>query len=168
MCTTVAAPASRWQPPPEIAADIRHVFGGHVHRQMLYYQGQGRGLLEFVPTPGAAIPVPAHRRWVATIGSVGQPRDGRQEAMYALFDRDAARLTFARVAYDHAAAAAAIRAAGLPDFLQKDFRGSMKLLEPGETLDGFVVKANLHSGAWRTSIKFNMPTARPIRDSGWR
>ena len=100
----------------EIAADIRHVFGGHVHRQMLYYQGQGRGLLEFVPTPGAAIPVPAHRRWVATIGSVGQPRDGRQEAMYALFDRDAARLTFARVAYDHAAAAAAIRAAGLPDF----------------------------------------------------
>ena len=39
----------------------------------------------------------------------------------------------------------------------------MKLLEPGETPDGFVVKANLHSGAWRTSIKFNMPTARPIR-----
>ena len=37
-------------------------------------------------------------------------RDGRQEAMYALFDRTAARLTFVRVAYDHVAAARAIRA----------------------------------------------------------
>lgn len=99
-----------------IDAGIRHVFGGHVHRQMLYFQGQGRGLMPFAPTPGAAVPVPAHRRWIATIGSVGQPRDGRTEAMYALFDRDALRLTFVRVAYDFAAAAAAIRSAGLPEF----------------------------------------------------
>jgi diadenosine tetraphosphatase ApaH/serine/threonine PP2A family protein phosphatase len=34
--------------------------------------------------------------------------------MYALHDVDAARLTFVRVPYDHAAAAAAIRRAGLP------------------------------------------------------
>ena len=95
---------------------VRHVFGGHVHRQTLYYQGRGRGLMEFVPTPGAAIPVPAHRRWLATIGSVGQPRDGRVEAMYAMFDRDLERLTFVRVPYDHHGAAAAIRAAGLPEF----------------------------------------------------
>ena len=69
-----------------------------------------------MPTPDIAIPVPPHRRWVATIGSVGQPRDGRAEAMYALFDRDASQLTFVRVPYDHSAAAAAIRAAGLPEF----------------------------------------------------
>lgn len=95
---------------------IRYVFGGHVHRQTLYYQGSGRGLMQFLPTPDTAIPVPAHRSWLATIGSVGQPRDGRIEAGYALFDRDGERLTFVRVPYDFEAAAAAIRAAGLPDF----------------------------------------------------
>ena len=99
-----------------LRADIRYVFGGHVHEQTLYYQGRGRDLLPFMPTPDVPIPLPPHRRWVATIGSVGQPRDGRTEAMYALFDRDASRLTFVRVPYDHSAAAAAIRAAGLPDF----------------------------------------------------
>ncbi len=99
-----------------ISPDIRYVFGGHVHEQTLYYQGRGQDLLQFMPTPGVPIPVSSHRRWVATIGSVGQPRDGRAEAMYAMFDRDASALTFVRVPYDHSAAAAAIRAAGLPDF----------------------------------------------------
>lgn len=36
--------------------------------------------------------------------------------MYAIYDLAAGRLTFHRVAYDHAAAAAAIRQAGLPEF----------------------------------------------------
>jgi len=36
--------------------------------------------------------------------------------MYALFDTDKMQLTFYRVAYDHAAAAAAIRRAGLPAY----------------------------------------------------
>lgn len=99
-----------------LSADIHYVFCGHVHEQTLYYQGRGRDLLQFTPTPGVPIPVPAHRRWVATVGSVGQPRDGRAEAMYTLFDRDASTLTFVRVPYDHSAAAAAIRAAGLPAF----------------------------------------------------
>jgi hypothetical protein len=36
--------------------------------------------------------------------------------MYALYDLSAERLTFHRVPYDHVAAAAAIRAAGLPEF----------------------------------------------------
>ncbi len=99
-----------------LSAHIRYVFGGHVHEQTLFYQGRGRDLLQFMPTSDVPIPLPSHRRWVATIGSVGQPRDGRAEAMYAMFDRDASALTFVRVSYDHSAAAAAIRAAGLPDF----------------------------------------------------
>lgn len=97
-------------------APITHIFCGHVHVQRLFYQGAGRGLMGFEPTPGVAVPVPAHRRWVATVGSVGQPRDGRTGAMYALFDTTALRLTFVRVPYDHAAAARTIRAAGLPEF----------------------------------------------------
>jgi diadenosine tetraphosphatase ApaH/serine/threonine PP2A family protein phosphatase len=95
---------------------VRHVFGGHVHQQSLYYRGAGAGLMKFMPTPGVAVPVPRHRHWLATIGSVGQPRDGNPQAMYALFDTDKLQLTFQRVTYDHQAAAAAIRRAGLPSF----------------------------------------------------
>jgi diadenosine tetraphosphatase ApaH/serine/threonine PP2A family protein phosphatase len=93
-----------------------HVFGGHVHEQRLFFQGTGRTVMPFEPKAGVAVPVPRHRRWLATVGSVGQPRDGNSDAMYALFDSDALHLTFMRVAYDHAAAAAAIRRAGLPEF----------------------------------------------------
>ncbi len=96
--------------------DVRYVFGGHVHRQSLYYRGADGRLIAFVPTPGVAVPVSPHRHWLATIGSVGQPRDGDPRAMYALYDSRRAQLTFHRVAYDHHAAARAIRRAGLPDF----------------------------------------------------
>lgn len=95
---------------------VRHVFCGHVHAQALYYQGPGGRAMAFAPHPGVAIPVPGHRHWLATVGSAGQPRDGDPRAMYALFDAPGARLSFHRVAYDHAGAAAAIRAAGLPAF----------------------------------------------------
>lgn len=98
---------------------VRYVFGGHVHRQTLYYKGSGRGLMAFAPTPGVPIPTPAHRQWIATVGSVGQPRDGQPSAMYALFDLAQARLTFHRVPYDHMAAAAAVRRAGLPEYFAK-------------------------------------------------
>lgn len=97
-------------------SQIRHVFGGHVHHQTLYYRGAGAGLMKFVPTPGVALPVPRHRHWLATIGSVGQPRDGNPQAMYALFDTGKWQLTFHRVSYDHHAAAGAIRRAGLPAY----------------------------------------------------
>jgi diadenosine tetraphosphatase ApaH/serine/threonine PP2A family protein phosphatase len=98
---------------------VRYVFGGHVHRQTLYYRGTGRGLMAFSPTPGVAVPTPRHRQWIATVGSVGQPRDGNPRAMYALFDTSMAQLTFHRVAYDHHAAATAIRRAGLLEFFAK-------------------------------------------------
>jgi diadenosine tetraphosphatase ApaH/serine/threonine PP2A family protein phosphatase len=97
------------------AAGARYVFGGHVHRHTLWYRGTGRSLMPFTPTCGVPVPVPRHREWLATIGSVGQPRDGHTDALYAIFDSPAARLTFHRVPYDHAGAAAAVRAAGLPE-----------------------------------------------------
>lgn len=95
---------------------VRYVFCGHVHFQTLYYRGAGAELMKFMPTPGVAVPVPKHRHWLATIGSVGQPRDGNPQAMYAMFDTSKAQLTFHRVSYDHQAAAAAIRQVGLPAF----------------------------------------------------
>lgn len=96
---------------------IRYVFGGHVHQQSLYYRGSGRHLMPFVPRPGVAIPVPAHRRWVATVGSAGQPRDGDTRANYALLDVDARLLTFHRITYDHLAVVRDMRVAGLPEVL---------------------------------------------------
>ncbi len=95
-------------------ADVRHVFGGHVHHQRLFYRGTGHGLMRFDPRPGVPVPTPRHRHWLATVGSVGQPRDGDTRAMYALFDVQASVVTFHRVPYDHTAAAATVRRSGLP------------------------------------------------------
>ena len=90
------------------------MFGGHVHEQSLYYRGSTASLMKFTPQPGVAVPVPSHRQWLSTVGSVGQPRDGKPEAMYALIDTERWLLTFHRVPYDHVGAAWSIRAAGLP------------------------------------------------------
>ncbi|SDM32134.1 Diadenosine tetraphosphatase ApaH/serine/threonine protein phosphatase, PP2A family [Oryzisolibacter propanilivorax] len=95
---------------------IRYVFSGHVHEQALYFLTPTAKLMRFAPQPGVPVPVPPHRQWLALVGSCGQPRDGDTRAMYALFDAGAATLTFHRVAYDHLAAAAAVRASGLPEF----------------------------------------------------
>ena len=97
------------------ATDCRFTFCGHVHVPMLYHlSGTGKAG-EFKPSPGIAIPLSSHRRWLAIPGSAGQPRDGDPAACYAMFDTDALALTFHRVPYDHAAAAAKVRAAGLPE-----------------------------------------------------
>lgn len=93
---------------------VHHVFGGHVHHQRLFYRGARQALMRFDPTPGVAIPVPLHRCWLATVGSVGQPRDGDTRAMYALFDSAALQLWFHRVPYDHLAAAESLSHSGLP------------------------------------------------------
>jgi len=99
------------------AAGARYTFCGHVHDQALYFEsGEGR-MREFRPVAGVPIPVRAGRRWVAIVGSVGQPRDRNPASAYALFDASASELTFYRVAYDAAAAAARIRASGLPESL---------------------------------------------------
>jgi len=96
--------------------DVRYVYGGHVHRQSLYFRGADGLLMAFVPTPGVRVPVSPRRQWLATIGSVGQPRDGSPKAMYAIHDTERSQLVFYRVAYDYHAAAEAILRAGLPDF----------------------------------------------------
>jgi diadenosine tetraphosphatase ApaH/serine/threonine PP2A family protein phosphatase len=98
------------------AANVQYVFGGHVHQQTLYFKGQGRDLMSFTPVPDVTIPTPKHRRWIATVGSVGQPRDGKPLAMYATFDLAQLKLSFHRVSYNHVAAALAVRQAGLPEY----------------------------------------------------
>jgi diadenosine tetraphosphatase ApaH/serine/threonine PP2A family protein phosphatase len=96
------------------AAQVPYTFCGHVHDQMLYFQGAGGKVSAFQPLQSSPVSVNGHRRWHALVGSVGQPRDRNPAAAYALFDSTRGQITFHRVPYDHLAAARKIRAAGLP------------------------------------------------------
>ncbi len=99
------------------AAQTVYTFCGHLHDQVLFFEGANGRMKAFRPVPGTPIPVRGHRRWVAIVGSVGQPRDRNPAAAYTLFDAATRRITFYRVPYDAAAAAAKIRDAGLPGSL---------------------------------------------------
>jgi diadenosine tetraphosphatase ApaH/serine/threonine PP2A family protein phosphatase len=99
------------------AAGATYVFCGHVHEPVLYYGAAPDRPAPFHPLPGVPIPVPPRRRWLAVVGSAGQPRDGKTAACWALWDDARDRLTFHRVPYDVSAAAAKVRAAGLPERL---------------------------------------------------
>jgi diadenosine tetraphosphatase ApaH/serine/threonine PP2A family protein phosphatase len=96
------------------AANATYTFAGHVHDQELYVQvAPGRTTL-FRPVPGSPVPIGRHRRWLAIVGSVGQPRDNDPAAAYAQFDTERERITFRRIPYDHIGAATKIESAGLP------------------------------------------------------
>jgi predicted phosphodiesterase len=59
----------------------------------------------------------ARGEWLVNPGSVGQPRDGDPRAAWLELDLDHWRAVYRRTEYDIASAAAAIRAARLPDSL---------------------------------------------------
>jgi diadenosine tetraphosphatase ApaH/serine/threonine PP2A family protein phosphatase len=99
------------------ATACRYTFCGHTHIPALYHLSATGKSGDFAPTPGVTIPLSEQRRWLAIPGSAGQPRDGNPAACYAMFDSAAHTLTFHRVPYDHDAAAAKVRAAGLPQRL---------------------------------------------------
>jgi diadenosine tetraphosphatase ApaH/serine/threonine PP2A family protein phosphatase len=96
------------------AAQTTYTFSGHVHDQELYFEAAPRKMKTFRPVHGSPVPVGHHRRWLALVGSVGQPRDNNPAAAYALFDTEREQITFRRVPYDHHAAARKIEKAGLP------------------------------------------------------
>jgi diadenosine tetraphosphatase ApaH/serine/threonine PP2A family protein phosphatase len=94
--------------------DARLVFCGHAHAPALYASEVGGKAIAFRPIAGVKIPLLRQRRWQIVLGSVGQPRNGDPAASYALFDDRTQEIAFQRVGYDIAAAADAIRKAGLP------------------------------------------------------
>ncbi|MBK6637185.1 MAG: metallophosphatase family protein [Rhodocyclaceae bacterium] len=97
--------------------DVRLIAAGHVHEPRLWhFSGRNSQPAPFRPSSGVAIDLTPTRRWMATIGSVGQPRDGNPAGSYAIVDLAQSRITFFRIPYDHAITAQKIRAAGLPDW----------------------------------------------------
>jgi len=107
--------ASTLEAARSITATSAHVsFCGHIHEPALYSMSATAKMSAFTPTTGMAVPLLPGRRWLAVLGSVGQPRDGNPAACYAMLDTGKAELTYCRVPYDVAAAAAQIRKKGLP------------------------------------------------------
>ena len=53
------------------------------------------------------------KKYIISVGSVGQPRDYDNRASYTIYDTDTAKYTFKRIEYDIETAAAKIYAAGL-------------------------------------------------------
>ncbi len=100
-----------------IATDAHVTFCGHIHRPTLYSMSVTGKMTSFVPVSGVAMQLLSGRRWLAVLGSVGQPRDGDPAAAFAMFDTTSRELSYCRVPYDIDAAARRIRENGLPSLL---------------------------------------------------
>lgn len=99
------------------ATEAQVTFCGHVHRPALYSMSSVAKMTSFIPTPDVPVQFLSGRRWLAVLGSVGQPRDGVPAASFAMVDTSSREITYCRVPYDVEAAAARIRANGLPHWL---------------------------------------------------
>lgn len=95
----------------------RVTFCGHVHVPMLFGITATQKILSFAPLAGSPVPLLRQRRWLAVVGSVGQPRDRNSAAAYAIYDTSTCEFKSLRVPYDVETAAGKIRAAGLPESL---------------------------------------------------
>jgi diadenosine tetraphosphatase ApaH/serine/threonine PP2A family protein phosphatase len=101
-----------------ITATSAHVtFCGHIHQPAVYSMVATAQMTGETPRTGIPIRLLSDQRWLAVVGSVGQPRDGDPAACYVMLDTERNAITYCRVPYDVEAAAAAIRKKGLPDWL---------------------------------------------------
>ena len=100
-----------------VATSAHVAFCGHIHRPALYSMSVTARMTSFVPTSGVGVQLLQGRRWLAVLGSVGQPRDGNPAACFATYDTDRREITYRRVAYDIDTAANRIKASGLPLWL---------------------------------------------------
>jgi diadenosine tetraphosphatase ApaH/serine/threonine PP2A family protein phosphatase len=89
---------------------------GHSHVALSFVRTEGK-LATGEPRRGGDQISLAEGEWLLNPGSVGQPRDGDARAAWLLLDLDGQTATWHRTEYDVGGAAAAIRAARLPDSL---------------------------------------------------
>jgi diadenosine tetraphosphatase ApaH/serine/threonine PP2A family protein phosphatase len=100
-----------------VATDAEVTFCGHIHQPSLYSMSSAAKMTCLVPRSGIPVQLLGGRRWLAVLGSVGQPRDGDPAASFAMFDTDSREITYCRVPYDVETAARRIRQNGLPFWL---------------------------------------------------
>ncbi len=89
---------------------------GHSHVALSFCRLSGQPASGQTRADGEELDL-AEGEWLVNPGSVGQPRDGDPRAAWLELDLDSASGLYHRVDYDIDAAAAAIRAARLPDSL---------------------------------------------------
>jgi predicted phosphodiesterase len=89
---------------------------GHSHVALSFVRREGELATGEPQGDGAQLDLRAGE-WLINPGSVGQPRDGDPRASWLLLDLDSMSASYVRTDYDVAGAAAAIRAARLPDSL---------------------------------------------------
>jgi predicted phosphodiesterase len=89
---------------------------GHSHVALSFVRPEGEPANGSARRGGEEVDV-ADGEWILNPGSVGQPRDGDARAAWLLLDTSAWIARWRRIEYDIAGAAAAIRAARLPDSL---------------------------------------------------
>lgn len=88
---------------------------GHTHTPVVFeWNDAGKAGQRLAP---GTHPLNADCRYLANVGSVGQPRDGDPRAAYGIYDTDAAVIEIKRVEYDVTSTQRKIRKAGLPDAL---------------------------------------------------
>ena len=106
----------------EIAAESFEVlqtplcFVGHTHQAAVYTEHAGK-LSYMRPADGFVLELEPEKRYIINPGSVGQPRDGDARAAWALYDPEAATVTFRRSSYHIRRVQETMVAAGLPDML---------------------------------------------------
>ncbi len=80
-----------------VAADLAEVtFIGHSHLPRAYALEGNRVRNVLAPV----VELPTGAKYIVSIGSVGQPRDGDPRACFGVFDDEARTLTYERVEYD--------------------------------------------------------------------
>jgi predicted phosphodiesterase len=89
---------------------------GHSHVALAFTRSAGELTTGEPRREGSELDL-AEGEWLLNPGSVGQPRDGDRRAAWLLLDLDRWTASYRRTEYDIAGAAAAIRAAHLPDSL---------------------------------------------------
>jgi diadenosine tetraphosphatase ApaH/serine/threonine PP2A family protein phosphatase len=98
------------------AAPERVSLVGHSHVALSFVRPDGEAATGEPRRGGDALDM-SNGEWLVNPGSVGQPRDGDPRAAWMLLDTETWRAEWRRVEYDIKGAAAAIRAARLPDSL---------------------------------------------------
>lgn len=100
-----------------MATHAHATFCGHTHVPALFHVSRTGKFASFDPVERVEIPLTPQRRWLAVLGSVGQPRDRDPAACYAILEEATYALTYMRVPYDIERAAKKILDAGLPAML---------------------------------------------------
>jgi len=89
---------------------------GHTHYAEWFALGDGEEIPAEHPQPrGGTCQLQPDTRYLVNPGGVGQPRDGNEEAAYAVYDDEAGEVYLRRVSYDIATTATQMKEAGLPE-----------------------------------------------------